>query len=83
MRLVSTCLAASASSSQASRTGFKAIMLLWERVRDSNLEHCIINQVSLAETEAVYYSDGHNFFMGIAMLLKSFCNRLIVLSTTL
>ena len=30
-------LAASASSSQASRTGFKAIMLLWDRVRDSNL----------------------------------------------
>ncbi len=32
-----TCLAASASSSQASSTGFKAIMLLWDRVRDSNL----------------------------------------------
>ena len=31
-------LAASASSSQASRTGFKAIMLLCERVRDSNLD---------------------------------------------
>ena len=30
-------LAASASSSQASRTGFKAIMLLWDRVSDSNL----------------------------------------------
>jgi hypothetical protein len=36
--LVARCLAASASSSQASRTGFKAIMLLWDRVRDSNLE---------------------------------------------
>ena len=31
-------LAASASSSQASRTGFKAIMLLCESVRDSNLD---------------------------------------------
>ena len=30
-------LAASASSSQASSTGFRAIMLLWDSVRDSNL----------------------------------------------
>ncbi len=36
--LVARCLAASASSSQANRTGFKAIILLWDRVRDSNLE---------------------------------------------
>ena len=31
-------LAASASSNQASRTGFKAIMLLWDSVSDSNLQ---------------------------------------------
>ena len=31
-------LAASASSNQALRTGFRAIMLLWLRVRDSNLK---------------------------------------------
>ena len=31
-------LAASASSNQALRTGFKAIMLLWLKVRDSNLK---------------------------------------------
>ena len=37
-------LAASASSSQASSTGFSAIMLLWESVKDSNLGQQLYSQ---------------------------------------
>ena len=39
-------LAASASSSQANRTGFRAIMLLWDKVKDSNLKQGRVRQYS-------------------------------------
>ena len=50
-KLTGSLLAASASSSQASSTGLRAIMLLWDNVNDSNLTKLRYNSQLTYQTQ--------------------------------
>ena len=52
-KLTGSLLAASASSSQASSTGLRAIMLLWDNVNDSNLTKLRYNSQLTCQTQQI------------------------------